>query len=91
MDYRNKDDIDQETPSGLTFRDEKTGEAFNADDALDHVFNCADCNIGSCPIGKRVALLQMDCCTFVETHPAEPARLMGLTVVENCAGGKSRC
>lgn len=25
MDYRNKDDIDQETTPGLAFRDEKTG------------------------------------------------------------------
>lgn len=91
MDYRNKDDIDQETTPGLAFRDEKTGEVCDSDTALDHVFNCADCNIGSCPIGKRVALLQMDCCTFVETHPAEAASLMGLTVVENYAGGESRC
>lgn len=75
----------------LSFRDEKSGEDFNADDALEHVFNCADCNIGSCPIGKRVALLQMDCCAFVESHPAEAARLMGLTVIENSAGGESRC
>lgn len=81
----------QEPCPGPAFRDEKTGEVFDADDALDHVFNCADCNIGSCPIGKRIILLRVDCCTFVETHPAEAAGLMGLTVVRNLQGGESKC
>ena len=38
----------------MKFRDPETGEVYDADDALDSVFECNCCNPGTCPIGKEV-------------------------------------
>lgn len=39
----------------MKFRNPETGEVYDADDALDSVFECNCCNPGTCPIcGKEV-------------------------------------
>ena len=62
----------------MMFIDPATGKEYSADDVLDKAFDCADCNSGSCPIGQRSSALNLDCCSYVEMHSEEAARLIGI-------------
>ena len=67
----------------MKFRDPETGEVYDADDALDSVFECNCCNPGTCPIGKEAFISGYSCADYTESHPHEAARLMGYEVVED--------
>ena len=67
----------------MKFRDPETGEVYDADDALDSVFECNCCNPGTCPIGKEAFISGYSCADYTESHPHEAARLMGFEVVED--------
>ena len=67
----------------MKFRDPETGEVYDADDALDSVFECNYCNPGTCPIGKEAFISGYSCADYTESHPHGAARLMGYEVVED--------
>lgn len=67
----------------MKFRDPETGEVYDADDALDSVFECNCCNPGTCPIGKEAFISGYSCADYTESHPHGAARLMGYEVVED--------
>ncbi len=67
----------------MKFRDPETGEVYDADDALDSVFECNCCNPGTCPIGKEAFISGYCCADYTKSHPNEAARLMGYEVVED--------
>lgn len=67
----------------MKFRDPETREVYEADDALDSVFECNCCNPGTCPIGKEAFISGYSCADYTESHPHEAARLMGYEVVED--------
>lgn len=67
----------------MKFRDPETGEVYDADDALDSVFECNCCNPGTCPIGKEAFISGYSCADYTKSHPNEAARLMGYEVVED--------
>lgn len=67
----------------MKFRDPEAGEVYDADDALDSVFECNCCNPGTCPIGKEAFISGYSCADYTESHPHEAARLMGFEVVED--------
>lgn len=65
----------------MRFVEDHTGEVYSADDALDHAFDCADCDSGACPIGQRASARNMSCCDYVELYPHEAAPLMGCNIL----------
>ena len=67
----------------MKFRDPETGEVYDADDALDSVFECNCCNPGTCPIGKEAFISGYCCADYTKSHRNEAARLMGYEVVED--------
>lgn len=51
---------------------------------MEDAYQCWHCpGIGSCPIGRKAANYNMDCCSVVEKHAEKAARLMGYEVVED--------
>ena len=51
---------------------------------MEDAYQCWHCpGIGSCPIGRKAANYNMDCCSVVEKHAEKDARLMGYEVVED--------
>lgn len=52
----------------MKFRNNETGEVYDADDALDSVFECNCCNPGTCPIGKEAFISGYSCADFTDPH-----------------------
>jgi hypothetical protein len=69
----------------MGLRNPDTGKVYDADDALDSVFECNCCNPWTCPIGKEAFISGYSCADYTKSHPNEAARLMGYEVVEDDA------
>lgn len=77
----------------MKYRDPKTGEVF--EDIIDAINNfrpdCRDDDCESCPFGdEKEVNLPLCSYTWLESHPAEAARLMGYEVIEDHFGDATK-